>query len=493
MKKSKIAGFLLVACFVFACFACSPGEGGGDAEKIGASEQNTQNVGTKETERPYPDLGEKNFEGYEFKILAMTTSHIDWEKWKHRDIYAAEENGEPINDAVYRRNRYVESKFNCVISEILAEDHMNKLAQSVRAGDDEYDLFYTTLGNLANTVTTGNYAELNALPIIDLEAPWWDINAKKSLSIGGKLYFCPSDMILLHYNAASAIIFNKKMLRDYAVEDLYALVGSGEWTIDKLIGITKDICQDINGDGAMDQNDLYGIACYRDALLGLMHSAGGRICEKDGDDLPYLTLNSETAITALNKAFDLMYAPSAWNLHKELEPKGLPVYDITENMFADNRLLFYSVLLRDVEQFRNMESDFGIIPVPKLTKEQPKYGSTVNQHVGRALAVPVTVKDRERAATIIEALTAESRYTLLPAYYDTTLQRKVSRDNESEAMLDIIFASRIYDPGAIYNFGGYSIDLIMMTMTQNRNITSLYEKGENRANKDIEKLIANLK
>jgi ABC-type glycerol-3-phosphate transport system substrate-binding protein len=334
--------------------------------------------------------------------------------------------------------------------------------------------------------------ELNEFPVIDLEAPWWDQNAKNSLSIGKKLYFCPSDLILLHNNAASAVIFNKKMLRDYGIGDLYSLAASGKWTVDKLIAITKDIYQDINGDGIMDENDLYGIACYRDALLGIMHSAGGRICEKDEKDLPYLTLNSEAAVTALNLAFDLMYAPGAWNLHKELEPKGLPVYDITERMFSEDRVLFYSVLLRDVEQFRNMESDFGIIPVPKLTEAQPGYGSTVNQHVGRALAVPVTVKDKQRAGTIIEALTAESKYTLLPAYYDITLQRKVSRDNESEAMLDIIFASRIYDPGAIYNFGGYSVDLIMMTMTQNRNITSLYEKSENRAVKDIEKLIENL-
>ncbi|MCL1794582.1 MAG: hypothetical protein FWG34_12020 [Oscillospiraceae bacterium] len=495
-KKFKTIGFLFVICFVLICLSCSSGaEGnGGETGETGrTAEQNNQNIDADAVaDRLYPDLGEKNFEGHEFKVLAMTTTHIDWEKWKHRDIYAEDENGEPINDAVYKRNRYVEDKYNCVVSEILAEDHMNVLAKSVRADDDEYELFYTTLGNLAGSAATGNYMDLNEFPVIGLDAPWWDINAKKSLSIGGKLYFCPSDLILLHYNAASAIIFNKKMLKDYELEDLYSLASSGKWTIDKLTGITKDIYQDINGDGNMDENDLYGIACYRDALLGIMHSAGGRICEKDGQDLPYLTLNSENAITALNKAFDLMYAPSAWNLHKELEPRGLPVYDITERMFMEDRVLFYSVLLRDVEQFRGMESDFGIIPVPKLTEAQQSYGSTVNQHVGRAIAVPVTVRDKERAGTIIEALTAESKYTLLPAYYDITLQRKVSRDNESEAMLDMIFSSRIYDPGAIYNFGNYSMDLIMMTMTQNRNVISLYEKNENRANSDIEKLTANL-
>jgi len=104
----------------------------------------------------------------------------------------------------------------------------------------------------------------------------------------------------------------------------------------------------------------------------------------------------------------------------------------------------------------------------------------------------VTVQDRERNGIILEALTAKSKYTLIPEYYERTLQRKVSRDSESEAMLDIIFNSHVYDPGYVYNIGEYAWDIIMMTMRQNRDIVSLYEKRINKANKDIDKLITAL-
>ena len=497
MINIKTTKFLLIviAGLAFMAFAaCSPGgaDETGQTDATGQSQAGGQNNDGEAATDFHLDLGDKDFGGYEFRILARTVPHIDWAKWEHRDIYAEEENGDPINDAVYKRNRYVENKYNCIISQILAEDHQSKLTKSVKAGTDDYDLYYSILDDFSSSISTGNYLDLNDFPIISLNSPWWDTNAKNALSVGGKLFFCPSDFILLHNDASGAIIFNKKLIKDYGMEDLYSLVLSGKWTVDKLTGMTKDIYQDIDGDGQMDENDLYGFACYRDAVLGIMHSAGGRICEKDENDLPYLTLNSETAMTALDKAFDLMYAPSAWNLHKELEPRGLPVYDTTERMFMEDRILFYSILLHDVEQFRNMESDFGIIPVPKLTEAQQGYGSAVNRYVGRALAVPVTVTDRERVGTILEALSAESKYTLMPAYYEITLQRKVSRDDESEAMLDIIFGSRIYDIGYIYNFGSYASDIIGMTMKDERNIASLYEKSEAKANKDIEKFIESL-
>ena len=508
MKNLKIITLFLTISFVLAaiCISCSSNYTDTDtqndnqndqnegqnapANQTGANGQNNQQESA--TERLYPNLEEKDFGGYEFRILARTSSHIDWAKWEHRDIYAEEETGDPINDAVYKRNRYAEEKYNFVISQILSESHQANLTKSIKSASDDYDLYYSTLDDLSGSVTTGNYMNLKDFPVINLDAPWWDSNARDSLSIGGKLYFCPSDLILLHNNAAAAVIFNKEMIRDYAIEDPYSLVLSGNWTVDKLISMTKDIYRDVNGDGIMDENDLYGFACYRDAVLAVMHAGGGRICEKDGNDLPYLTINSETAMAALDKAFDLMYAPSAWNQHKELEPRGLPVYDTTERMVMENRVLFYSVLLRDVEQFRNMDADFGIIPLPKLTGTQENYGSAVNRYVGRALAIPSTVSDKGRTGTILEALTAESKYTLIPAYYETTLQRKVSRDDESEGMLDIIFDNRIYDPGTIYNFGNYAGDIIMMTMKNDRNIVSLYEKSENKAVKDIEKLLENL-
>lgn len=137
--------------------------------------------------------------------------------------------------------------------------------------------------------------------------------------------------------------------------------------------------------------------------------------------------------------------------------------------------------LHDIEKFRDMEADFGILPIPKHDGEQEDCGCTVNQYHGYTRGVPVAVGDKERAATILEALAAKSRYTLQPAYYDIALQRKPTRDDESAETFDIIFDSTVYDIGATYNFGGFSGQILYMTMTENREIAPMYTKLEKAA------------
>jgi len=66
-----------------------------------------------------------------------------------------------------------------------------------------------------------------------------------------------------------------------------------------------------------------------------------------------------------------------------------------------------------------------------------------------------------------------------------TLKTKLSRDDESSAMLDILFANRINDVGATYNFGGI-LDLVT---SGKGDFVSGYEKIEAKANKAIQKLI----
>ena len=495
-KSIKILSLLIIA-LLFSLISCSNEPNAENNNITGNQPVNAEDDPMQETTDEsvfeiQPDLPDMDFGGFDFRILVRFYASENHTAYQARDIYAEEETGDPINDAVYRRNRYVEAKYNCNIVQVLADDHQRRLANSVRAGSDDYDLYYTVFYDYATDVTKGLFADLNQFPYIDLYAPWWETRAKEELSIGWKLYFCPSDLILLHNDSSSAIVFNKQLLRDYQMDDPYELVLSGKWTIDKLFEMTKDIYRDLNGDGIMDKNDLYGFAFYRDAVMSLVHSAGGRISAKDENDLPYMTLNSEISLTAFDKAFDLMYGPSGFNIHRELEAGDPLFYSTAENMFMNNQFLFYWILLHDVEKFRNMDSDFGILPVPKLTEAQEEYGSTVNRYHGQALAIPITVSDRDRVGIILEALTAKSKYTLIPEYYERTLQRKVSRDGESEAMLDIIFSSHVYDPGYIYNFADLPWEMISLTMRQNRDIASFYERRLNAAERGIERFITAL-
>ena len=93
--------------------------------------------------------------------------------------------------------------------------------------------------------------------------------------------------------------------------------------------------------------------------------------------------------------------------------------------------------------------------------------------------MPKGGSDLERTSVILEYMCSVSTDTLIDAYYDVTLQRKVSRDDESAEMLDIIFDSYTSDIGLTYEIGGLR-DLIqnMMKAKSDTVVSTLASKKE---------------
>ena len=96
------------------------------------------------------------------------------------------------------------------------------------------------------------------------------------------------------------------------------------------------------------------------------------------------------------------------------------------NMFMNNQGMFMWIRFADVEMLRNMDIDFGIIPVPKWDEPQEQYYSAVNQHMGTATVIPVSCESVDMEGYFLEVLCCESMKKLIPAYYDVTLQGKVT-------------------------------------------------------------------
>lgn len=92
-----------------------------------------------------------------------------------------------------------------------------------------------------------------------------------------------------------------------------------------------------------------------------------------------------------------------------------------------------------------MESDYGVIPYPKFDENQKDYIT----HVGGAspiMVIPLqNTSDDERLGNILEAMCEASYRITRPAYYETALKEKGTRDEESKQILDLILDSRTYD------------------------------------------------
>ena len=122
------------------------------------------------------------------------------------------------------------------------------------AGDDSIDAaFIGALNNVAN-ISKGLYIDLNEVSEFDFSKPWWDKNSMKYYEIADKLYMAHNETSANLHDTLWVGFFNKKLHENLKLEDIYALVRDGKWTIDKLKEFIEVGQNDLDGDGEPDIN-----------------------------------------------------------------------------------------------------------------------------------------------------------------------------------------------------------------------------------------------
>lgn len=512
IKNLKVctAVFLLICvCFgVLLLSGCNSGDNGNnnknndagnnpaESDNSGAADSDGDADETAQQERIYADLPEMDFNGYEFRILSRGPNYNV--HWYARDIYAEEETGDPINDAVFIRNKTVEDKYNINIVNLPENgDLASRASKSVKAGDDAFDLVCHGLSQISSLTTDGYFYDLIAFPYIDLTKPWWDRKAVEQLTIDGRLFATVGNYLITDKDATWILMFNKQVLQDHSLEDVYQLVKDGGWTMDKMLEMMKAVAKDLNGDGKMDDNDQWGLVSQYRNSLAFYNGAGEYVAKVNpATGEPEITMFNDKAVSICEKIYELQ-ADKNITINADEYQSKYPNDRVWDDMqlvvFNTNRALFYYAGMNRVTLLRDMETDFGIIPPPKYNTDQNEYYPSVEVGCTSSVAIPVTVTDKDRTGIIIEALSAESQYTLLPAYYDISLKTKFARDDESQEMLDLIFANRLYDIGHIYDWGGLTSFYYDTFHKGTNTIASFWDKNETKAAKALEKTIDKIK
>ncbi len=479
MKKRTISALLL--CSMLALSACA-------GETVDTSSNDTTTASTETTvaeetttARITPDLPDADFDGYTFKVLTRGTisSH-----WSSKDISAEEQNGEPINDAVYQRNSTVGEKYNFTVfdDDQYASDTWTGVNKIVLSGDNEVDMFAV---NVAYFIKKGYLYNLYDVPNMDLDQPYYDQNIKESLTIADKLYAVTGDMLIMDNDATTCVQFNKKLADDYDIAkefgeaDLYAMVENDKWTLDAFYKTAKLVASDLDGDGEIDYvGDQWGLQSEAFNYLAMLNGAGEFLMESDSDGMPYITVNSDRAMSVLQKAHEIQSDKRVTLLDTDAQTQvSSDVWgNCIDKNFKEGRALYGIAGLNRVTLFRSMEIDFGILPVPKFDESQDRYYSTISANNANYISFPASMVEAERNGLIVEALSCESMYTLTPAYFEITLQGKSIRDEESQGMLEIILDTTVMDIGYYFGWGS------LYTTIQNvPNLASSLAAAESKA------------
>ena len=431
-------------------------------------------------------LPDKKYGGYEFRIMTPPNGFYDNIITLEADV--EEETGDILYDAVYKRNRIIEKQYDIIFKGIVVDNYdacLERFKKSVMAGADDFDLCMLLPRYAWSQALEGAVVPVNQLPYLDISQPWYVHGVNAEMSIGGKLFFAYSDECLNLLENTSCVLFNKKLVADLGLDNMYGLVRDGTWTLDKFFSLARKATADLDGDGKITDADRFGIVSSASEFLpAFWSSCGVRTVTKNEDDFHVFTEQPEKFYNILDKVCDNLYSgekiyfDGVWDKPNSFSSSAI--------QFAGDFGLFFSNCLRAVPGLRAMETDFGIIPFPKYDEAQEIYYSRAGR--GWINCAPNGAPDLERTSVIMEALAVESKNYTVPAYHEIALRTKFLRDDESEEMLDIIEKNRFVDLGdTIYAL--LIADMLSETIILNKNtdFVSALEKNMGKINEALQK------
>lgn len=490
MKCRKLLALLLAAVLassgLVGCGSAEPEaetNGGASDAAVETTPQDTETTRDQISD----NLPDKDFGGRNFHLL---TRQNYFHKFMPEDM-----TGEAVNDALYARNTEIMERYNITMSYTApacewgssSKTWNQDLENSVMAGDGAYDLVAGYASTVPEVVTKNILLNWHDVPYIDLSRPWWSERVSEALTVNGKLFLLTGDYSLSLWDDMFGFLFNKQVALDFGIEDLYSLTREGKWTMDKLSQFCAQVSNDSNGDGTWDENDTYGLVSNWSTSIDTFQIS----CEMDlvshtDDGGLKITMMSEKAVDILSRVTSLYndaHAAYAYN-----EGGDLTRYN---NMFSGGQTLFYAIFFANISSLRDMETDFGILPYPKLDEAQVQYASTSRDNFD-LFVLPIDVKDQEFSGIITEALCAESYRSVVPTYYDVVLKTKTSRDEESAEMIDIIRDSLTFDLGYLCSTSLNGLGHLFVNLVRNdsTDLASKYAGAEKAAQSALEEMLA---
>ena len=390
---------------------------------------------------PYDDeLGQFDFDGYRFRVLSVT-----YDPSGTFTLFDSELNGEVLNDSLCIRNREIEERFNIVFEASEdGYDNCNKTLRSfVSAGEDAYDLVMLINRHAFADALEGMLMPTSRLTYLNPDKPYYLKDINDALTIAGRSFFLYTEESVYTFERAACLGFNLKLADQYGLGDFYGMVKDHTWTQDVMYSSAQQVSSDLDGNGVFDRNDLYGLTGISNYLFPSLYNLSGECTiAKDSDDIPYFNAISSQRFAA---SIERILSELDNGKYIYIDPNSTADLNPIHKLFESDQVLFLATVIGRLFAFREMESDFGVLPFPLYDEKQEVYYTRV---VDAWLHVcPITNADPERTSVIMEALAAGSAKYVFPAYYDKAVTQKVLRDAESVEMIEIIRRTRIIDLG----------------------------------------------
>ncbi len=445
--KKQLSAFLAMLMLASALTACASDPAQGSTDTTPAVSGETETTVPVETETGREDARDNlpadlKFDGQTINVIYRGESY--YEKW---DMIGTDNTGEIIQDAIWQRNLNVETRLGITFNfqptqKSALADVKNELSALVLAGSDEFDIISSTANTTVQASLYPYLYELSGLKYVDITQPWWRTSAIEELSFDGENYrFLMGDHTLNDYLKCGVIYYNKDIYVDVTQKDadeLYQDVLDGTWTWDDVITLTSQAYADLNGDGQANVGDRFGMMIpknYTEATVHMLYACDPVDAKRTKDGIDLSTINNEKNISIIDLLIKVCHNPTGLYVSDK-------TIDASPAYFAENNSLFWTGRLTNATAatMREMESDYGILPMPKYNEEQEEYITMIHTSA-TVTCVPKSVKATriDMVDAVMEAWASEAYRTVITPFIETALKMKYSRDAKSAQVIDIIF------------------------------------------------------
>ena len=488
MRSKRVLALLLSALLLLPTLAsCATGEPStNDGSSTTAS---TNETNTDELKDSLPD--DLDYNEDEIVFVSTHASGIADE------IFAPAIAAEPVNDAVFERNKTVENRLNVKITSVHAGEPTDQAIHSVTSGSGDYDVMVARSWVAAPKTIEGYFANLRDTLYLDFDQPWWTQSFNDVMHYRDLQFAVTGAMVLSTYRRTYTTAFNKSVFTDANQPFLYEYVEDGTWTLDKQISLVPLFHRD-NGNGIQDdQGDVYGFASGGMASIDAYWSSCQLdIIRKDADGVYEVVLDMDRLHSAAEKILALFHGTDGAS--RIFAPHGMGAeHDDIRELFAAGYSAMATLRIIELERssMRNMSQKFGVVPMPKYDESQADYYTLLQDQL-TVFTIPTTVTgDRlDEVSAVLEAMASTSYRIVRPAYYETTLRTKIAQDPQSSEMMARVIDGIYIDAGILYvaSLPGFQGELRALVNSNNNDAISRFKSVSTRTRSSVRAIMKRL-
>ncbi len=488
MKTTKLLSIILAGITVIGTLASCAKNG----EGLNTRPPNDENSADIEK------FAKGDFDNEDFTFLFVQQKAGDKDYYGGDYLDAESLTGATVQDAVYKRNLAVEELYKVNVTQRLEAngDPAGLLQTFYMSGDFCFDVIYAWGAKMGPCITENFFADITKVPYIDLTKEYWCPSAMEDLTVNDSMYIWINDISMNKLEWAGFLFFNKQIAEDYNVIQQfgspYDLVREGKWTIDRYLEMLTSVSNDLDGDGVISKDDVYGslgISPY-----DLTHAANVSIISKNDDGSLYLSYYNEKTLDVANKLY------SVWSNKKHnkdysdiwdnADYSGFnDQWEYARSFFTTDHALFMNGTAFLTGELRNMKSEYGVLPLPKYDENQKNHMHTVTPPAS-IFALPSTYRNDvstagpERTGMILEYMAYKSNEIVLPQYYETLLKGQRLGTEDDQQMLDIIKDTIRYNLCSMVGLEGITTNF-QAVIFKPQTASSAYKRNEIKLSKEL--------